>query len=148
MSQKGKTKNFIIDGKKVCPKCGQNKAIEEYHFSPKKMSSYCKECHREVTKDNYQKTKLTQKSQELMRLCGITLEQRDAAFVAQGEKCDICGVFGAEVVWHTDHDHKTKKFRGVLCNFCNNMLGMAKDNPETLRRGIEYLIRPPVVEIL
>lgn len=142
-----KTKNFVIDGFKICPKCEKNKPLGEYHFSPTKMSSYCKDCHGIVTRENYQKTKLTQKSQELMRLCGITLEQREALFVAQGEKCDICEVSGEDVVWHTDHDHLTEKFRGVLCNFCNNMLGMARDNPEILRRGAEYLTTPSVVEI-
>lgn len=143
-----KTKNFIIEGWKVCPRCEKNKPVEEYHFSPKKMSSYCKDCHSLITQAYYLKTKLIQKSQELMRLCGITLEQRDALFVAQGEKCDICGVFGDSVVWHTDHDHATEKFRGVLCNFCNNMLGMAKDNPEILQRGIEYLTTPSIVEVI
>lgn len=148
MNQNGKSKNFIIDGCKICPRCEKNKPLEAYHFTPKKMSSYCKGCHGLVTRANYLKTKLIQKSQELMRLCGITLEQREAIFVVQGEKCDICGVFGDDVVWHTDHDHKTKKFRGVLCNLCNNMLGMARDNPEILRRGIEYLTTPSVVEII
>jgi Recombination endonuclease VII len=148
MSQKGKTKNFVVNGKKICPKCGVNKAVEEYHFSPKKMSSYCKECHRKVTRENWLKTNLTQKSQALVRLCGITLEQRVALFIAQGEKCDICGVSGGDVIWHTDHDHLTKKFRGVLCKFCNHLLGFAKDNPEILRRAAEYLTPSTVVEVL
>ena len=147
MSQKGKSKNFVVDGFKVCPRCEKNKTVGEYHFTPKKMSSYCKDCHSLVTRANYLKTKSLQKSQALMRLCGITLEQRDALFAAQGCKCDICGIFGVSVTWHTDHDHRTDNFRGVLCSFCNNMLGMARDNPEILRRGVLYLTVPSVVEI-
>jgi hypothetical protein len=29
--------------------------------------------------------------------------------------------------------------RGVLCQRCNKMLGYAVDDPERLRKGIEYL---------
>lgn len=73
---------------------------------------------------------------------GITLEQKQEIFVAQGSCCAICGTTdnrGKE--WHTDHCHSTKKVRGVLCNYCNLMLGHAKDNPNTLARAIAYLKR-------
>lgn len=38
-----------------------------------------------------------------------------------------------------DHCHKTKKVRGLLCGFCNAMLGYAKDSIETLESAIRYL---------
>lgn len=49
--------------------------------------------------------------------------------------------------WHIDHDHACcprgtscgKCVRGAICNICNQMLGNAKDNPETLRAGAYYL---------
>ncbi len=31
------------------------------------------------------------------------------------------------------------KIRGPLCVKCNVMIGMAKDGPELLKRGIQYL---------
>jgi hypothetical protein len=141
----GKTKNYIVDGRKVCPRCLQNKLISEYHFSPKKMSSYCKGCHRLITKANYAKTWLIQKSQELFRLFGITLEQWKTLFVAQERRCAICGISGEDVVWHTDHDHATGKFRGILCRACNHLIGNAKDDPRILVAAIAYL--RPAVEI-
>lgn len=40
---------------------------------------------------------------------------------------------------HVDHDHTTGKVRGLLCHGCNIALGMAKDNPRTLRNLASYL---------
>jgi excisionase family DNA binding protein len=62
--------------------------------------------------------------------------------------CAICGTNE----WGTkgpciDHDHSCclgregcgRCVRGVLCQRCNKMLGHAVDDPERLRKGIEYL---------
>ena len=38
-----------------------------------------------------------------------------------------------------DHDHTTKKVRGLLCLWCNTVIGFAKDNIETLKNAITYL---------
>lgn len=46
---------------------------------------------------------------------------------------------GANKDWQYDHDHKTNKFRGILCQGCNLSLGLAKDDPEILQGLIEYL---------
>jgi Recombination endonuclease VII len=72
---------------------------------------------------------------------GITTDQRDALFVAQGGVCAACGDAhpGSKSGWHTDHDHLTGKVRGILCQPCNHMLGNAKDDPERLRKAIAYL---------
>lgn len=56
--------------------------------------------------------------------------------------CEVCGItantrFKAD--WAIDHCHVTNRFRGISCHHCNLMLGGAKDNPETLRKGAEYL---------
>jgi len=74
---------------------------------------------------------------------GITLEERDAIFLAQGSKCAICQVSENPHTrqWHTDHCHATNTVRGVLCHNCNLMLGQAKDDPERLRAAIAYLER-------
>lgn len=63
-----------------------------------------------------------------------------AIFKQQGRRCAICKITrpGARR-WHTDHNHRTGKVRGILCGLCNIMLGGAKDNPKTLAAGIEYL---------
>ena len=38
-----------------------------------------------------------------------------------------------------DHDHKTRKVRGLLCPKCNNLLGSCDDNIEILNSAISYL---------
>lgn len=43
---------------------------------------------------------------------------------------------------HVDHDHKTKKVRGLLCVSCNLALGHFKDSLLFLQRAIDYLKKP------
>lgn len=40
---------------------------------------------------------------------------------------------------HIDHNHKTGKYRGLLCDNCNLGLGHFKDSPTLLALAIEYL---------
>lgn len=73
---------------------------------------------------------------------GITLEQYDSMLKDQDFGCAICGTtdFGKRrKYFHVDHNHKTGKVRGLLCNNCNAMLGMAKDDSNILESGIKYL---------
>ena len=59
----------------------------------------------------------------------------------QGNRCAICGrhreEFNKELV--VDHDHETGKVRGLLCYGCNNGIGTLQDDPDVLRKAIEYL---------
>lgn len=51
-------------------------------------------------------------------------------------KCLICNSDEKLVV---DHDHKTEKIRGMLCNHCNRGLGHFRDNQELLEKAKDYL---------
>lgn len=66
-----------------------------------------------------------------------------ARFDDQGGKCAICGSSdpgkrGTSRLC-VDHCHATGKVRGLLCGWCNKMLGLARDNIETLENAIKYL---------
>lgn len=89
----------------------------------------CRICSRLRTKANHQKA-----------YYGITNEQRDAKFVAQGSCCEVCGSpehHGRN--WNTDHNHRTDKVRGILCAPCNLTLGMVDDSIKRLYLLIKYL---------
>jgi hypothetical protein len=49
--------------------------------------------------------------------------------------CMICG----REATHIDHNHRTNKVRGALCNNCNTGLGMFQDSPKLLLWAAAYL---------
>ena len=60
----------------------------------------------------------------------------------QNGACAICGIPFANLASHKihiDHCHVSGIVRGVLCSACNVALGLAKDNPETLRAMATYV---------
>lgn len=77
---------------------------------------------------------------------GITQADVDAMVKAQDGKCAICpSVLGAPD--HkgnpsrvcVDHDHVTRKVRGLLCDPCNKALGLFQDDQARLQAAIAYL---------
>jgi hypothetical protein len=67
---------------------------------------------------------------------GNILEERQKALIKQRGECAICK---RVVKLVTDHDHKTGKFRGLLCNPCNSGLGFFRDSPDNLISAKQYL---------
>lgn len=56
--------------------------------------------------------------------------------------CEICRRSPPEVRLCWDHCHVSGRFRGTLCNLCNQGIGLFKDSPEILAAAIRYLARP------
>lgn len=79
---------------------------------------------------------------------GMTLEDFWLMWEMQLGCCAICHQpFSSTSDAHIDHDHSTGRVRDLLCAFCNKMLGLARDQPEVLISGAEYLQRhaaPPL----
>jgi hypothetical protein len=77
------------------------------------------------------------RTSRLKQRYGLTPEQVAAMFVACDFKCQCCErdvkLSGQghpkNEVGNVDHCHKTGKIRGILCNPCNQALGLLKDNP-------------------
>lgn len=85
----------------------------------------------------------------LKRTYGVSLAEWLTVFAYQGEVCAICAKKGTgKRAPHTDHDHKTGLFRGIVCFFCNAYLLRQRVTPELLRRAADYLENPPAVAIL
>ena len=80
---------------------------------------------------------------KLKHLYGITKADYDQMLAVQGGRCAICNEPPAKGRLHVDHDHVTGAVRKLLCKPCNGMIGYAKDSPDILRRGAEYIEKHP-----
>ena len=78
---------------------------------------------------------------EMVRKYGMTMDDFDAMLASQGGVCAICGGAhrGSGARFHVDHDHKTKKVRGLLCGKCNTAIGLLNDDPDRAERAAAYL---------
>lgn len=85
-----------------------------------------------------------------LRRYGLTIEDYNNLLAQQNNRCAICKEESKDGrSLHVDHDHSCCKgrgscgkcVRGLLCVYCNSMLGYARDNPETLGAGQNYLKR-------
>jgi hypothetical protein len=68
------------------------------------------------------------------------LEKAFQALVKFKGRCECCkSKYSGGWDWCIDHDHKTKKFRGIICTWCNSAIGHAKDSVLILKSIIKYL---------
>lgn len=100
---------------------------------------------RNAEKDNarqkrYRKEKpLKFKRYALKRDFGIELEEYEKMLQHQNGACKICKYSNGNKKLAVDHDHKTGKIRGLLCQSCNLGLGHFKDDQELLQLASLYL---------
>ena len=74
------------------------------------------------------------------KVYNISLEQYKKR-MATSNKCEVCG---SKNKLCYDHDHKTMKFRGVLCNKCNRSIGILGDTVESIQKVLFYLTKEKV----
>ena len=82
------------------------------------------------------------RERDLQALFGMTVAEYDQMDAAQLGQCKICGVHKRHIYRKrlvVDHDHETGQVRGLLCNKCNQGLGLLGDNEEALRKALSYL---------
>lgn len=67
----------------------------------------------------------------------------DALELLTDAGCAICrcDLDAEHVRVHIDHDHRTGKTRGVLCQSCNLALGHLHDDPIIAASALNYLLR-------
>jgi hypothetical protein len=90
----------------------------------------CRECSKQKTlewkfRQPKDKLSLRRRANALRLTYGLTLEDWDRLFAAQGGRCALCNRHQSELsfVLCVDHDHITGKVRGLLCRACNGALG-------------------------
>jgi hypothetical protein len=74
---------------------------------------------------------------------GITKAEYDDLLLKQNGLCAICQTDtpSGKGAWHVDHDHMTKRVRGLLCHKCNVGLGNFNDSGSVLQSAINYLAK-------
>lgn len=71
---------------------------------------------------------------------GMTLSGYEHLLASQHYRCAICrGRNKSGRLLSVDHDHDSKKVRGLLCYKCNSALGFLGENTTVLARAITYL---------
>ena len=126
-----KDKGMRVGYANLCKKCASLRTIKHQKSNP------------EMFKKRKRKYSISQ--------YGITVEQYDEILRIQEYSCAICKTsqnkFNKNL--NVDHDHlccPEKKscgrcVRGLLCPSCNLMIGLSKDNKQTLEYAIIYLSR-------
>lgn len=115
----------------ICTRCKTEKPKDLIHFPPHNktstgLDSWCRSC-RSIYRKNICRGIYRNiiSDDDLIKIKNTTKE------------CVICGTETKLVV---DHDHKTEKFRGLICSNCNLGLGKFKDDPELLEFARMYLL--------
>jgi Autographiviridae endonuclease VII len=132
------------------------------HISERFLSRKCRECCRIASSkwgaDNPEKVREARRRRNeagyhrdwraarpdyhIKRSYGITSQEWYAMFDQQGRACAICRTTEpGKQKWNTDHCHDTGIVRGILCNKCNQGLGLFKDRVVNLSSAITYLER-------
>lgn len=130
----------------TCTECGASKALDEFNKARTGRNGKrgkCRECERVEKSRWYQNNKARHDRRQLgYRLrdkYGLTLDEYEQLCLSQGGVCAICAEPDKRQRLSVDHDHITGRVRGLLCVYCNNVLGQARDRVDVLRRAIKYL---------
>lgn len=91
-------------------------------------------------RERYRKNPSIWVSNALRARYGITLDEYRTICELQNGVCAICGQppRGKRRLC-VDHDHKTRRVRGLLCHYCNRALGFLNDDPARLEKALAYL---------
>jgi len=147
--------------KKVCTKCNTEKVTSKFHklkLGKDGLNPVCNLCrhtsrilHYNINKDFVKKQTLSyERAHEEQRYgyrlkanYGITLEDYNKLLILQDYKCKICNEKDSKCIvkkrLSVDHDHKTGKVRGLLCDNCNKSLGLLRDNPIIVANMLKYI---------
>lgn len=117
----------------ICTTCEVDRPLDEFPKKPPSQYKWmCRSCER---------------NRASIRKHGITIQDKER--IAQHQcGCAICGhTLPGGRGWVVDHDHECcdgekscpRCRRGILCTYCNALLGNAFDRVEILKAAIQYL---------
>lgn len=162
--------DFDAEGK-TCSRCGRYMPLDAYRkrrATPDGLAYRCKDCIRDAYNEKFssdpnfrerraryfrsrpeaQRELARQRQRRNLRMYGLTVDDLERMMIAQGGVCAICARPPHEGQRDprkkrlgVDHDHATRKVRGLLCDPCNIALGLFDDDPSRLAAAIQYLER-------
>jgi hypothetical protein len=132
------TENKIKKGsvkRKNCKRCEQDLPENKAFFAIKRvtksndnttewLSNTCKACEKEATR--------------------VTEKLKKSFQGLKGDCCHCCEKPTDKL--SLDHDYKTGKFRGWICDNCNTGLGRFGDSLEGVEMAVKYLKRDPLAK--
>lgn len=132
----------ISDEGRICLTCNEWKpwsafASDKRHSTGK--TSNCMDCSR---------------WRSLLAQYGVSKDQWDAMFAAQDGACALCCESSPERRLGVDHEHACcgannacpKCIRGLLCDTCNRMIGLAERKPKMRQLFAFYLDQRPLLQ--
>lgn len=103
----------------------------------------CERCYRNSEDRNWKRN---------LKSYDPTLTKEEIDFWINQKKTGSCEICGSKENLFFDHDHETKKMRGILCLSCNSLLGHSDDLPDRLVAAKNYLHaklpKPKPVEVI
>jgi hypothetical protein len=111
-----------------------------YRATPKGIASE----KRKRTGVRRKKRKVVQRAHMLKHRYGMAPGDYNELLKKQNGHCAFCPQTPEQErygVLAVDHDHKTKRVRGLLCMACNQALGKLGDNEISIRRVLAYLTK-------
>ena len=144
---------------KKCYRCKKKKSLLDFHKrkdSKDGRQGTCKKCNIARVKQWQSKNpekhainwkRSTENRNEKVRKAreyNIKLEELEELFELSDGICSICKQ--PPTRWLViDHCHGSLKIRGILCERCNQALGLFKDSVSSLKAAVEYLESGPLV---
>ena len=132
--------------KKTCTSCGVEKDITDFYLHKKSgRINPCKKCcnkrGQQWAEENRPRHREMNHKANIKHFYGMSVEEYDALYNRQHGCCAICGRHQSNLKrrLNVDHDHTTRKIRGLLCDHCNNGLGYFFDDSDLMLQAAIYM---------
>lgn len=126
---------------KICSKCKKKlPATAKFFFRDVRrkddLANPCKLCKKKYARSKH--AKIMNRGRALKFLYGLGTVGYNRLFGIQDGRCAICRKHQSELKRRLDidHDHKTGKVRGLLCNYCNKTIEKHINNPSYFKNPI------------
>lgn len=136
---------------KNCACCKRRKPKGQFAINNQQkdgFSCYCKECqhnksaiYRKKNRERVQASSRQCNLKRRLKKLGLTLSEYTDMLIKQKGRCAICGISDTKYKqgFDIDHNHKTGKVRGLLCNQCNFLVGLSRESFLIINKLKQYL---------